>query len=289
MPDPPYTVRRYLDAIRSVDDRALSPRLLERLDHTLTDTSEPWVLSIGAGLGAMVTRLLDRGILPDATRYTAIERDPELAAIARDRLRAMGTEQSPNTVAVDRADKRVTVTVETGDGFAALDRRKWDGVITQAFNDIDNLTAEIQRVTAGLTPEGAWYIPVAFDGVTGFAPAAPLDDEIEESYHQHLDTAGGTSHLGRRLITAIAGTDHRLIAIDSADRVITPTTDGYPAAEADVLRHIVESIRESLAGTDLDDSRLNTWVTRRHTEIDRAELVYVTHGLALLVGHQATE
>src|SRR5687768_3963947 len=86
-----YDMVRYLAAKRSVDDRALHRGVLDALrDELRTAAGNPLrVLELGAGLGSMVTRLWQLGIVRDA-RYTLLDRDGESLREAARRLHAWG-------------------------------------------------------------------------------------------------------------------------------------------------------------------------------------------------------
>ncbi|PSQ57565.1 hypothetical protein BRD18_07310, partial [Halobacteriales archaeon SW_7_71_33] len=68
-----YSTQRYLAAKRTVDDRALDEGVLDRLARAVPDS--PTVLEVGAGIGTMVERLLDRGLLSGAVTYVAVDLD----------------------------------------------------------------------------------------------------------------------------------------------------------------------------------------------------------------------
>src|SRR5262249_4085928 len=83
-----YSFTRYLTAKKSVDDRALNRYVWQSLSAALprSTAEQPLhILEIGAGLGAMVERLVAGGLLSHAT-YTAIDMEPTLIAEARRRL-----------------------------------------------------------------------------------------------------------------------------------------------------------------------------------------------------------
>ncbi len=76
---------RYLRAKKTVDDRSLNPGVYQKLEEALAarNRSAPLkIVEIGCGIGTMVERLWDRGLVPTAA-YTAIDRAPELIAAAR--------------------------------------------------------------------------------------------------------------------------------------------------------------------------------------------------------------
>src|SRR5437763_13925718 len=83
-----YRFTRYLTAKKSVDDRALNRHVWQSLSAALpqaTPEQPLQILEIGAGLGAMVERLVASGMLTHAT-YIAIDLEPTLIAEARRRL-----------------------------------------------------------------------------------------------------------------------------------------------------------------------------------------------------------
>ncbi len=86
-PDPEpetYSTQRYLAAKRTVDDRALDDAVLARLREAVAPS--PAVLEVGAGIGTMVARVLDRDLLAGEVSYTAVDLDADSVATARERL-----------------------------------------------------------------------------------------------------------------------------------------------------------------------------------------------------------
>src|SRR5689334_20524211 len=79
-----YSLTRYLAAKKSVDDRALNWQVWQHLVAALpraTPQQPLRVLEVGAGIGAMVERLVAGYALTHAT-YTAIDQAPALLAEA---------------------------------------------------------------------------------------------------------------------------------------------------------------------------------------------------------------
>src|ERR1700712_4492391 len=87
-----YAYSRYLTAKRSVDDRALNRHVLAQL-RRLRPAGARRVLEIGAGLGTMVARLLEWGVL-DAGEYTLLDVDPRLLRDSRRWLLEWATARS---------------------------------------------------------------------------------------------------------------------------------------------------------------------------------------------------
>ena len=85
-----YSYPRYLAAKKSVDDRALNRQVFAALAQALgpRQASGPLAfLEVGCGIGTMVERLWDWGILTNAN-YTAVDLLPENIAAAQTRLPA---------------------------------------------------------------------------------------------------------------------------------------------------------------------------------------------------------
>lgn len=70
-----YSFQRYLAAKKTVDDRALHPRLWDGLTQALAarhGEAEVRILEAGAGVGTMLERMLERGLARRA-RYRGLD------------------------------------------------------------------------------------------------------------------------------------------------------------------------------------------------------------------------
>ncbi|MFC7009171.1 class I SAM-dependent methyltransferase [Halalkalicoccus salilacus] len=281
--------QRYLHAKRTVDDRALDRRVLDRLAAALSDRarelSEPLrVLEVGAGVGTMPTRLLDRGVLPDRTRYVAVDERPENVAAARDYLRERGFDGNGNGTLRYDDDRTIDVELVVGDAFGI--EGEYDLLIGQAFLDLVDLSWALPRLFDRLRSGGTFYFPITFDGGTIFVPELELDDRIAELYHRDMDErtrdgrSAGHSRTGRRLFSRVPEAGGEILAAGSSDWVVHPP---YPADEAFFLRHILGTIEGALSGHQgLDDAAFDAWVETRRGQIEREELTYVAHQLDVL-------
>src|SRR5215467_4715595 len=72
---------RYLAAKTTVDDRALNREVLAELCRLLPDGA-PRMLEVGAGLGTMVARLLDWGVVGTG-EYVLLDADRQLLDCSR--------------------------------------------------------------------------------------------------------------------------------------------------------------------------------------------------------------
>lgn len=278
--------QRYLHAKRTVDDRAIDRRVLDRLREELSTSRSPLrVLEVGAGVATMPTRLLERDVLPDRVRYTAVDRREANVAAARDHLRGWGfDEREDGELRDDGGDREVTVDLVAGDAFEV--GGEYDLLIAQAFLDLVDLDRALPRLFERLDSDGVFYFPITFDGGTVFAPEDDLDERIVESYHRDMDErdsdtgSGAHSRTGRRLFTRVPEAGGEVLAAAGSDWVVHPP---YPADEAFFLRYILETIGGALADRrELEDDALREWVERRHEQVEREELTYVAHQLDVL-------
>lgn len=280
-----YSTQRYLGAKATIDDRALDEGVLDHLRAAVPDC--PSVLEVGAGIGTMVARVLDRDLLSGAVEYTAVDLDDESVATARARLpgwaRAAGYEvlrsdadgpAAPDlvferTAAATGGPERLSLTVATADA-AAVARSAgtgdpgrvepadgppfqtpaagYDLLVGAAFLDlVDWSTAE--TLLGGVRPGGLCYLPITFDGTTTFAPAPDPDFEarLERAFHAHLDAGGGTSRAGRRALDRLPDSGVEIVAAGGSDWSVQPVGDG---TEVPTAAAEPQPDRQPVPGTD---------------------------------------
>ena len=121
---------RYLDAKRSVDDRALHrptvDRLVAELDSRAAARGEKPVriLEVGFGIGTMLERLRSWDALPDRVEYIGVDIDEANITAAADRLTDNNFERSgPHQFSLASDDATLTVELHAADAFGfAADR-----------------------------------------------------------------------------------------------------------------------------------------------------------------------
>ncbi len=299
-----YSFTRYLAAKKSVDDRALNRHVWRCLTQTLPRVvaGKPVrVLEIGAGIGTMVERLVEWGLLQQAT-YTAIDADPETIVEGRRRLPTWMVEHgfhmledTPTRQRFERYGQDLVVEIEAVDfqRFVTLTQGRcaWDLVIAHAVLDLLDLSSTLPTLLSLLRPGGLCYFTLAFDGATILQPEIDpvLDAQIETLYHQTMDqqhTAGGPagdSHSGRHLFSRLGASGAEILAAGSSDWIIFAGRNGYPGDEAYFLHFIIHTISIALQGhPQLDSSHLAYWIAQRHSQVEAGSLVYIAHQLDFL-------
>lgn len=301
----------YLAAKRTVDDRALSNRVLGRVGTTLKDQAGDQLscLELGAGRGDMPIRLLEGGVLPEkgTVVYEAIERQPELVATLPDRVARWaadhptarvleeGADADVGTVTVEHADRRLVLTARRADAHEALDRAAdVDLIVAKAFLDLVDPGTIVPAMLARLAPGGLAYCPGTFEADTTFLPRlGPIDAAVVSAYHATMDerAGGGASRAATETIEAVIEAGGSLEAVAGADWVVRPVDGAYPAREAAFLRTIVDGVRRAIEAhptIDFDPPRaasmsLETWTERRQAQRRQGALVFLARHLDLLV------
>jgi SAM-dependent methyltransferase len=281
-----------------VDDRALNRQVWGTLAGALPPSSPARplrVLEVGAGIGTMLERMLDWGLLEYAD-YTAIDASEENIATAGRRLQGRtGAERQDQAksqpgLVLERPEGRISVELEAIDLFDLIDReagrRTWDLLAAHAFLDLMDIPATLPRLFRLLRPGGLFYFTINFDGATLFEPTIDpgLDELIQVLYHRTMDERtkdgqpSGDSRSGRRLFAHLKTAGAQILAAGSSDWVVFPGPDGYPDDEAYFLHFIIHTIQGALEGhPELDPQRLEAWTAERHAQIERGELVYIAH------------
>ena len=302
-PDPDCFTR-YLSAKKTVDDRALNKTVLQSLVAELSALQEKEpvrVLEIGAGIGTMVERALEWGIVRRAA-YTALDAERENISEATMRLPAWarhnGFHVSPDSapeIELKKDHVEVSVSLVQADVFEFMagcaDRGTWDVLIANAFLDLVDVPNTLPDLFALLKPGGLFYFSITFDGGTILQPELDplMDAQVESLYHECMDRriicgkVSGDSRTGRHFFHHARAARATILAAGSSDWVVYAGPEGYPADEAFFLHFIINTIAGALADhPDLDRKRFERWIQQRHAQIDEGSLVYIAHQMDFL-------
>lgn len=299
-----YSFPRYLAAKKSVDDRALNREVWRQLVARAPRGQEGApvrILEVGAGIGTMVERVMEWGLVDDAV-YSALDALLENTQAARERLPSWAdwqglqiTAPDPDHALFHKPGKRLFLEWVTGDVFDFIVRytgkRQWDLLIAHAFLDLMNLPTLLPGLFSLLRPGGLFYFTLNFDGATLFEPELDpaLDDLIQAVYHRTMDERviggkpSGDSRTGRRLFGHLRQAGARILVAGASDWVVFAGEQGYPADEGYFLHFILETVRRALQGRpELEPLSLDRWVAERRAQVERGELVYIAHQIDFL-------
>ena len=299
-----YSFTRYLAAKKSIDDRSLNQHVWAQLAAALPASSPEnplRVIEIGAGIGTMIERTLEQGLLRD-TDYIAIDNQAENLATAHLRLekwahtRNFEMQSSPGQIFMGKGQHRVAISLKHADVLDWISGQDAaepgaDLLMAHAVLDLLDVPAILPGLLGLLAPHGLFYFSLNFDGLTLLEPVIDpeLDDLIPFLYHRTMDERlvdgrpSGDSRTGRHLFTHLENAGADLLAAGASDWVVHPVRGGYPGDEAYFLHFILHTIQLALRGSpQLDPIRLDAWVAKRHAQVERGELVYIAHQMDVL-------
>src|SRR5690348_8318170 len=152
-----FDYARYLAAKTTVDDRALSRHVLAGW-RRLVPAGAPRVLEVGAGLGTMVARLVDWGVI-GAGEYILLDADRQLLDRSRrwlgDWAAARGLRSDPLPDGLRVGDLRVRlVHAELGGYLEAAHGELADVLIANAVLDLVDVPAVLPGLLRLLAPGG---------------------------------------------------------------------------------------------------------------------------------------
>jgi len=289
----------YLQAKKHIDDRALNHHVWETLHQELrrsVDKKPLKILEIGAGIGTMFARLVERKLLTGTLNYLATDMDLAQLRVARQYLSQWAEEHSyqwswgENGGQLSTAEAEITLTFDQLRAEElAIERNslgQFDLIIAHAVLDLVDLYAVLPPLLSRLTPNGLAYFSCNFDGETVFLPECAGEEDIIRRYHGSMETrSAGASHTGRRLLTLLQQTDAAILAAGSSDWVIHPRETKYSQDEIFFLHAIIETIKNELSGDDQSSfhrAKLLTWTRLRRQQAEDGQLSFLARHLDLL-------
>ncbi len=269
---------RYLDAKRTVDDRALNRRVW---DAMVSRAQSPRVLELGAGIGTMVQRVIHDGRLTPS-EWTLMDAEQGLLREARSRL--SGSAPFPLDFRAQDLDTFVDAALAGG-------TTPFDLVMANAFLDLFDPAVILPRILPLAQRSGMFLFSITFDGLTALEPTvnAEMDRKIIDLYHRTMDERivdgmrSGDSACGRHLLTLLPRCGYRILEAGASDWIVYPVDGAYPADERFFLSCILGFFQESLAGRpELSAADLGRWLAARRNQVAAGELVLVAHQLDVL-------
>jgi SAM-dependent methyltransferase len=286
-----FDYARYLAAKTTVDDRALNRHVLDELRRRMP-AGPSRILEVGAGLGTMVARLVDWGVV-SAGEYVLLDTDRELLDGSlrwlRDWAAATGLHSEPLPDGLRLGELRVRlVHAELGTYLAAGHGVPADVLIANAVLDLVDVPAVLPGLLRLLVPRGVYWFTINYDGESIFEPGHPHDDQVMRAYHRDMDERvrygrpAGDSRTGRRLFHQLRAAGAPALAAGPSDWVVSAGPDGtYPGDEAYFTASILSTIQNALRDREdrVKQADLADWLAVRRRQLAAGELVYLAHQL----------
>lgn len=291
---------RYLQAKKTVDDRALNTSVWNALNNRLTSNRKPLkVLEIGGGIGTMLMRMLDNELLPDSV-YTLLDISHDLIDSIPHQIESWNEghgyqidffDKYSFTINTPNATTAVKLVCADAIKFVDQHMEEFDLLIANAVLDLFDLETSLSRILLALTPGGLFYSTINYDGLTIFEPQInpEFETRILSLYNQSMDerqTNGqpsGDSKTGRHLFHHFKKLGLAILSAGSSDWVIFPGSKGYLHDEADFLRHLINTIENQMKGhPKIERAEFDQWVTLRKNQIDDQDLVCIVHQMDFL-------
>ena len=197
----------------------------------------PSVVDLGSGTGAALRRVA-RWLAPRPLVAYAVDQDAGLLT------RAVAT--GPAGTRPVRCDLLRPLAAAGGPADGSVDL-----ILGHALADLLPLDRLAERAAALVRPGGLVHLALAYDGLTAFAPDAPLDAEMIAAFHRHMDRPAhrmlgyGGSTAGRRLGPALATAGLDILA-DAPSVWEVQAQDGEAGRRvlARLIRYVAEAARD---------------------------------------------
>jgi hypothetical protein len=290
---------RYLAAKKAIDDRALNRHVWETLRRNLPQATAGGamnIIEIGAGIGTMLARVVDWGLLAGPATYLATDSDAGHLQAARRYLSEWAGKRghvlswkSDQRGRLQAAGAEVVLVLGAARAEELASRPEIHGpfhlLIAHAVLDLIDFPAVLPGLLALLGDNGLAYLTCNFDGDTVFLPACQGEEEQEilRLYHASMEKRlTGASRTGRRLLGFMQRPGLELLAAGSSDWLVHPSEASYPPDEAFFLHAIITTVEHELAGLVQPPPGLAAWARWRHRQVEEGDMSFQARHLDLL-------
>ena len=259
------------------------------------------VLEIGAGIGTMLVRAVERGLLAGPSTYVATDCDAERFRAARTYISQWARQQGHSLswsgalagrLRTDDADVSVVFDPISAETLADQpDKHTFCHLlIAHAVLDLIDFPSLLPKLLPKLKDSGLALLTCNFDGETLFLPECDYDEEIIRCYHGSMEARRtGSSRTGRGVLSFLQRSGIEILAAGSSDWVIHPCIPGYCADETHFLHAIIETVEGELGKKKNPPSGLGAWARLRHRQVEDGQLSFLARNLDLLARHRGCQ
>ena len=291
---------RYLNAKEPVDKRSINryvfDTFINHIKNTLNANESIRVLDVGAGLGSSFKRICE-SVAHGHVDYTIVDIEGAYVKTAQTAVTQwlrdqdyLFQEDKAGEIRVQRDTRAITCRFVTANAltFAAESASTFDALIGQAFLDIIPLKSGLTALFKALKPDGAFYFPINFDGISALLPVIDQRREtlVEEIFHRSMDDRGdgrtGGSHTGRQLLDVLPAVGARIDAVGASDWIVRPTpkVGSYPNDEEYFLKSILKFMHNELTVSKyMSSEEVAVWYDQRLSQLHSGKLKYIAHQL----------
>jgi SAM-dependent methyltransferase len=287
----------YLAAKKIIDDQALNKEVWHKLAQELArypETLPLKILEIGAGIGTMIERIIDWGLIKGSVNYTASDSDPIQMAAAKGYLSSWAERKKHHIewdgdqqarIYAPETTLKLTLRQARIEDLAAGSEppHTWDLLIAHAVLDLIDFTAILPNLLKLLKDRGLFYTTCNFDGATSFSPPCSGDEKIINHYHESMEQrCFGTSVTGRRLLFFLEEQGLDLLASGSSDWLIEPQGRDYSPEERFFLGVIIAMVEKELTTSPQHPPKSSDWIRQRRQQASAGTLSFSAHHLDML-------
>lgn len=291
---------RYLNAKEPIDKRSINTYVfntfIKHIKSVLKTNRSIGILDVGAGLGSSFKRIHE-SVGHGHIDYTVVDIEEAHVKTAQAEitqwLRGNGysiQEESAEGIRIKEDSRSVHCHFVTADALtlASESAQVFDAVVGQAFLDIIPLESGLTALFKSLKPDGAFYFPINFDGISALLPVVDRarDTLVEEIFHRSMDERKdgrtGGSQTGRQLLEVLPAVGARIDAVGASDWIVRPTlnADSYPDDEEYFLKSILKFMHNELKESEqITSEEIAVWYEQRRSQLHEGELKYIAHQL----------
>lgn len=295
---------RYLAAKKTIDDRALNSHVWQTLAAELSRLAARrplHILEIGAGIGTMFERIIERGLLRGPVIYVASDNDPAQVEAAQGYISRWAQRQNHSLswstkyqgyLQTTAAQVSLFIQHASIEELAAqsLCQRNLSLLIAHAVLDLIDFRLLLPGLFRQLLDNGLAYLSCNFDGETTFLPQSDDDEVIIDHYHASMEKRlAGASRTGARLLAFLHSAGLDILAAGNSDWIIKPRGRGYSADEVFFLQAMLDMVERELSTAQPRIPGLSAWIARRRLQAESGELSLRARHIDVLVRYGAME
>jgi SAM-dependent methyltransferase len=313
-----FDLPTYLESKFAIDSASLNAPLYARFREHLRRFTDPRILDLGTGTGAMLRRVMHL-TLSGRIHLIGLDQEEQNLAAAVDRMESILEDRgyrivekrrnsAEQSIHARRRGTDVWVEFLKGDlldsGITAM-LPPFDCITAHAFMDLMPLKRAVAVIRSLLKDDGVFYSTLNYDGLTVLVPEYE-DDAFERRllriYNRSMEARRirgrktGGAFSGRRLFRTLSDQGFLILGGGSSDWNVFPSKDAYTEGQKLFLTAVLSLIETEArqaprrAGTGRPDravpvvepARLAAWYADRLQAVQNHELALIVHQLDLL-------